>query len=198
MNENEEYNLEETAKLYRSKKSRNKRHNNDNNNKKYVIILLIISFIQFFIILILSFRSKIKTDLNIKLINNTRPLINTDTTLNLIHTTKIEEEKKIITSKIEYKTEEYNTNKNIIHISMAIDNGAVYSSFVSITSFFIKQQNFQYNNSTSIFLLQDSMEELQMNCYPMIYPNYSRYIRQHHHIHIIEQHVLQVEYYLSL
>ena len=32
------------------------------------------------------------------------------------------------------KTEEYNTNKNIIHISMAIDNGAVYSSFVSMTS----------------------------------------------------------------
>ena len=135
MNENEEYNLEETAKLYRSKKSRNKRHNNDNNNnKKYVIILLIISFIQFFIILILSFRSKLKSDLNIKLINNTTPLINTDTTLNLIHTTKIEEEKNIIISKIEYKTEEYNTNKNIIHISMAIDNGAVYSSFVSMTS----------------------------------------------------------------
>ena len=136
MNENEEFSFEETSKLYRSKKSRNKRQNT--NNKKYVIILLIVSFIQFFIILILSFRSKIKTDLNIKFINNTTPLINTDTdttlNLNLTHTTKIEEEKNIITTKIEYKTEEYNTNKNIIHISMAIDNGAVYSSFVSMVS----------------------------------------------------------------
>ena len=125
------------------------------NNSKCIIILIIFSLTQFIIIIYLLLNSNQQINSENKIChitihtneiideennnndNNDKNNIVKDNNNNInnnkviIHPTK---EEKLDEGKIEYQQEEISTSKRGIHISMALDNGAVYSSLVSMTS----------------------------------------------------------------
>ena len=116
-------------------------------NSKYIIILIIFSLTQFIIIIYLLLNFNRQTDSDNKICNiNTNDIIddenndkeNNNNNNNDINNNNIiipiPKEEKINEGKLEYKKEEINTSKRGIHISMALDNGAVYTSLVSMTS----------------------------------------------------------------
>ena len=105
----------------------------------YIIILLIVSFLQFIIIINLYFfktnknNSEELNDIDINKDDNINNNINKNEG-KIIN--KDEKKDEIINEgKIEYKKEENNNqNKKGIHIAMALDNSAVYSTLVSMAS----------------------------------------------------------------
>ena len=143
MNDNEEI-----MSLYSGSTTKKKRHNysnnnyrnsksNQKNNKSYVVvILLIISIFQFLYIIYLLLKSKsnFKNNENNYYnefddgINENKPEDNISESEENIN--------KLNFGKLQFQKEEYETNKSLIHIAMACDNdnGAIYSTLVSMTS----------------------------------------------------------------
>ena len=143
MNDNEEI-----MSLYSGSTTKKKRHNysnnnyrnsksNQKNNKSYIIIiLLIISIFQFLYIIYLLLKSKsnFKNNENNYYnefddgINENKPEDNISESEENIN--------KLNFGKLQFQKEEYETNKSLIHIAMACDNdnGAIYSTLVSMTS----------------------------------------------------------------
>ena len=143
MNDNEEI-----MSLYSGSTTKKKRHNysnnnyrnsksNQKNNKSYVVvILLIISIFQFLYIIYLLLKSKsnFKNNENNYYnefdngINENKPEDNIPESEENIN--------KLNFGKLQFQKEEYETNKSLIHIAMACDNdnGAIYSTLVSMTS----------------------------------------------------------------
>ena len=110
-------------------------YHNKNSYKISSFILLIIVFAQFIFILYLLFYSKNNfNNPENTYINNTINNIMNNTKEEIITIIPTTETGYINIGKFEYKKEEYKTNKNAIHIAMACDNGAVYSSLVSMAS----------------------------------------------------------------
>ena len=110
-------------------------YHNKNSYKISSFILLIIVFAQFIFILYLLFYSKNNfNNPENTYINNTINNIMNNTKEEIITIIPTTETGYINIGKFEYKKEEYKTYKNAIHIAMACDNGAVYSSLVSMAS----------------------------------------------------------------
>ena len=112
MNDNEEYKTLKSSKknVYRTQKR-------NLYNINIIIILIIVCSFQFIIIIYLLFFSN-KNNINKEEIND----INIDN--NNIN----------INNKKESEKEENKNNKKGIHIAMALDNSAIYSTLVSMTS----------------------------------------------------------------
>ena len=124
MNDNEEYKTLKSSKknVYRTQKR-------NLYNINIIIILIIVCSFQFIIIIYLLFFSN-KNNINKEEIND----INIDNNNININNKKESEKEEIKEGKLEYKKEENKNNKKGIHIAMALDNSAIYSTLVSMTS----------------------------------------------------------------
>ena len=126
MNDNEEYKTLKSSKknVYRTQKR-------NLYNITIIIILIIICSFQFIIIIYLLFFSN-KNNIKQEEINDID--INIDNNNININNKKESEKEEIKEGKLEYKKEENKNNKKGIHIAMALDNSAIYSTLVSMTS----------------------------------------------------------------
>ena len=126
MNDNEEYKTLKSSKknVYRTQKR-------NLYNITIIIILIIICSFQFIIIIYLLFFSN-KNNINKEEINDID--INIDNNNININNKKESEKEEIKEGKLEYKKEANKNNKKGIHIAMALDNSAIYSTLVSMTS----------------------------------------------------------------
>ena len=134
MYDSDEYN---TLKTHENKKKNFYRIQKRNSYNIYlIIILIIVSFLQFIIIIYLLFFNTDNNNINSEEEINEID-INTKDNINNKKESEITEKKEEIINegKLEYKREENTNNKKKgIHIAMALDNSAIYSTLISMTS----------------------------------------------------------------
>ena len=165
------YNDEEIT-LYPSQNNKKKKNNyrtqkGNQSNKSYTCELIILSLVEFIIIIILIIKNlNSNSNSNNNTNNNNTNIINNKAEINITNSsyitdidttipTTILNEEKINIGNLEYKKEiEYYKGKALIHIAMACDNGAVYSTLVSMAS--ALENNNKENNTLVYHLLLSS------------------------------------------
>ena len=181
MNDEEKINLKKKKRYnYRTPKEHT-------NNRTYIIILLIVSITQFIIIMFLLFKSSLKyAKDNNKEIININSIENDENDNIIIPTTQ---SGVVNLEKIEYKKVGYKTNKTAIHIAMACDNGAVYSSLVSMAS---ALENNDKNNHILIYhlLLSNDFDMRKISYFESLKSDYD-FILNYIKIPPIFKHVLK-------
>ena len=174
------YNEEEIT-LYPNQNEKKKKYNSKTqkftkNNKSYTTALLIFSLSEFIIIIILLIKN-FNSNENLKYLNNNNAeIMNNKTDINITNNTDNVEinitilnseltenkinitipnselkEHKINIGRFEYNKDESYNGKTLIHIAMACDNGAVYSTLVSMAS--ALENNNKENNTLVYHLL---------------------------------------------
>ena len=166
-------------------KKKKKNHYNNNyriqksnpNNQFYIITLLIISVIQFLIIINLYFNSNSKSYNNTKEIYNETKETNKTDVLNEkekdIKEQKNNEKNKdnIKLVELKYKKEKRDTDKLQIHIAMACDNGAIYSTLVSMASA-LENNNKADNILVYHLLLSNDFNMEKFSCFESLKEKY--------------------------
>ena len=193
------YNEEEIT-LYPNQNEKKKKYNSktqkgNKNNKSYTTALLIFSLSEFIIIIILLIKNfnsneylnylnnntqimNNKTDINIT--NNTDnveiniTILNSELTENKINITTPNselKEHKINIGRFEYNKEESYNGKTLIHIAMACDNGAVYSTLVSMASA-LENNNKENNTLVYHLLLSNNFDMNQISYFESLKKDY--------------------------
>ena len=194
------YNEEEIT-LYPNQNEKKKKYNSktqkgNKNNKSYTTALLIFSLSEFIIIIILLIKNFNSNEYLKYLNNNNAEIMNNKTDINITNNTDNVEinitipnseltenkinitipnselkEHKINIGRFEYNKEESYNGKTLIHIAMACDNGAVYSTLVSMASA-LENNNKENNTLVYHLLLSNNFDMNQISYFESLKKDY--------------------------